>query len=242
MLNRLTNSLLVLLGMFIFFSEPCFGNDTNSVSLNYSLTNYSLSRASKIKERKWKVYSEFNNYRPWFRSKAFTLSAIKLGLEYNKDFRFGAEYYLQDNAATMHSYSGDNTFELREVRYLAAYFQYMFINNYRWEFGLPISLGFGKGIIREFDSKGDLVSQKTRSVFSASQIGISLQYNVNYWFGLNIGLGQRFAFTTDAEMRRYLTVSYYSLGVRIRIVKLAKTIFAHKKVKAEKQQYFNSRR
>ncbi len=195
----------------------------------------------EYKTKKWKMHTAVHNFRSFFNDQQFLFMGLKGGLEYNHNYRFGLMLLGQEEAVLLNDNDQDYDYELSEVAYLAGYGEYMLVNNYRWELGIPLSFGRGGGRLVTLDGEREPVGEPEEKRFNALQVGVYGQYNINYWLGFGLGAGQRAAFSQDVEVRDYLTSPYYTFGLKVNLGRLMKSVFAHKKVKAEKKLYFETR-
>ena len=196
----------------------------------------------EYKAKKWRMHTAIHNFRSWFSEEQFSFLGVKGGLEYKKRYRFGIMLLAQQEAVVFDDADPDVDYELSEVGYIAGYGEYMIVNNYRWELGIPVSFGRGGGRLITLDQQNEQIGEPEERVFSALQLGLYGQYNINYWLGVGLGAGHRKGFSGDIKVEDFVSAPYYTFGLKINLGRFLKSVFAHDKVKAEKKLYFESRK
>jgi hypothetical protein len=205
-------------------------------------TPFEKEYLEEYKAKKWRMHTAIHNFRSFLDDRQFSFFGLKGGLEYKKRYRFGLMLLGQQEAVMLNDQEEDRDYELSEVAYLAGYGEYMIINNYRWELGIPISFGRGGGRVVTLNQNEEQIGEPEELTFNALQMGLYGQYNINYWLGFGLGAGHRSGFSTDVKVRDFVSTPYYTFGLKINLGRLLKSVFAHEKVKAEKKLYFESRK
>lgn len=236
---------LVLSGIVACYSAhamvPSDGKEKAVFPVQDPYTPFEEKYLEEYKAKKWKMHTAIHNFRSFFNEEQFSFMGLKGGLEYDHNYRFGLMLLGQQEAVMLNDTDEDYDYELSQVAYLAGYGEYMLVNNYRWELGIPLSFGRGGGRLVTLDGEREPVGEPEERRFNAVQFGVYGQYNINYWLGFGLGAGQRAAFSQDVEVRDYLTSPYYTFGLKVNLGRLVKSVFAHDKVKAEKKLYFETR-
>lgn len=192
----------------------------------------------KYLNKKWKLHSSINNYRSVFNDREFSFNSFYGSVEFDRTYRMGLVVVGQERAVILNDNNENFNYELSEVGFLAVQGEYLIVNNYRWELAVPLIFGGGGGRLITLDRQGEWTGEEVEKRFRALQFGVYAQYNINYWLGFGVGAGHRWAFADDTRVEDYVTSTYYTFGFKFGLFRLMKSIFAHRKVKAEKELYF----
>ena len=169
-------------------------------------------------------------------------NSIRLGISYNKKYRMGLLISgLVDSVIIREDVPPDATFN--EINFLAlgGFFDFMIINNYRWELSVPIQLGYGFTRYKYLDEQKELIREEDGPYYFLSEVGIGLQYNINNWLGLDGGIGVRAVSAGDETLAEYTRGPYYNFGLRFNIGDFYQSLFKKEEVKAMKKRYFEAR-
>jgi hypothetical protein len=167
---------------------------------------------------------------------------IRLGIEYNKKYRMGLLISaMVDSVIIQEDLPEDATYNDVDFLAVGGFFEFMVINNYRWELSVPIQAGYGFANYKYLDQNKDALREEQGPYYFLTEVGISAQYNVNNWFGIGGGLGVRSVSAGDETLSDFSKGPYYNFGARFNIGGLYQSIFKKQEVIAMKERYFEAR-
>jgi hypothetical protein len=160
------------------------------------------------------------------------MNILKVGVQYRKNYKMGLYYGFSK------SY---NTYEPElpsvahyETRILAfgGYFEYVFIEDYRWYLGAPVSIGRGKAVGIAYDVNNDELPYNNweSDNFGIFSMGANGGFNINHWITLSGGLGYRFTNSANPNSKKNLRTLFYTYGLKVKFGHLLTTVFHHKDV------------
>ncbi|UTW66525.1 hypothetical protein KFE94_18045 [bacterium SCSIO 12643] len=171
------------------------------------------------------------------------INALRVGVQFKQRYKFGLQGFISRIYRT-------EPIEVPEVSYYntaivgyGAYFEYVFIENYRYYLGVPVTLsnawvtGNARDHSDERIEQYDWISNR----FGVFSLGTSGGYSVNYWLSVFAGLGYRFSFSKDQSQNDLLTTPFYSFGIRVQLGHFIKTVFKHQEVNKMKAIYFRDK-
>jgi hypothetical protein len=171
------------------------------------------------------------------------MNVLNLGFQLKKDYNFGMFFglsktyntYLPAEIAVSH-------YETNIFAY-GGYFEYVFLENYRWYFGVPISLGRGKVSGLAMDGNNKRISEYDweSANFGVFSMGVNSGLNLNHWLTFALGLGYRFTASANPETQDLLSTPFYTYGVKIKLGHFVTTTFHHKRVNKMKSIYFKDK-
>ncbi len=191
---------------------------------------------------KWKPVFSLLRYHSGFQRSSPTFNGFRLGMEYKSKLRFGLLFLGHDAPVDIETFEDGARRSLVYVFSVGGSAEMLIINNYRWELGVPYIIGAGVGLIEQYGIVERLVLNEDRVSFAYHQLGVRSQYNINYWLGVNVGIGYRVGISPDEELRNFMQNYYTSYGFRIRPSHLLKSIFHHKELVKYKQAFFQGER
>ena len=171
------------------------------------------------------------------------MNLLKLGLQYRKNYKFGLLLGIS-RPYRWYDHSVDNVdyFETN-ISAFGGFFEYVFIENYRWYVGFPATIGSarinGEAINRI--GENDPVNDFRSSRFGITSIGANGGYNINYWLSLTLGLGYRFTMNAVPEGKQRLSSPFYSYGVKFKLGHFTTSVFHKKRVNKMKSIYFREK-
>jgi hypothetical protein len=147
---------------------------------------------------------------------------IKLGLNHGKSVKYGIGY----NRLNTQVYRGFgiNTYEFH-LEYIAPYFEYSFFASNRWEIGIPIQLGVGRG----FYSSDELAVKDYRSsLLVLYEPMMNADYYFMRYFTVGIAIGYRLALYGGFKVPEKITSPTYAVRFNILLGKIYRDIRAKK--------------
>ena len=174
----------------------------------------------------------------------FQFLSLRLGVEYDKRFRYGVSFsFLADSFFVSEDIPENAAYNRINYFGIGGFWEFMVINNYRWEFSVPLKFGYGGFNYTYLDSAYQEINQeKDESYMLFLEIGAELQYNINNWLGLGVGVGVRSVAAGDQTIIKYTRGPYYSFGLRYSIGGFYNSVFHRKQVLENKEKYFEARR
>ena len=169
---------------------------------------------------------------------------IRIGVRFKKHYKFG---FLLSN---MRSISFDtpedpnvSSYQLKFNGY-GGYLEYVVLKNYRFEFSVPVSIASMQAEATAYNSSGFAVPKYDTSSqrFPVLSVGVYGAYSMNYWLAISAGVGYRWAFSESDYYNSLLSTPYYSLGLKLQIGNLYRSIFHKDQVLYMKSVYFRDRK
>lgn len=172
------------------------------------------------------------------------LNYYKFGVQFKKHYKTGLVLFGSRETPL----SGVETPEVAQfnlkVTGIGAYFEYVFIENYRFSVSSPLTLGYTRIKAKAYDDELNRISSfdKKSGYYGFMSIGATATMSINYWLVLSTGFGYRQVFAASSTNSGYLSSPYYSVGFKIRVGNLWRTMFHHKEVLRMKSVYFRDKR
>jgi hypothetical protein len=201
--------------------------------------------------KKPRFFLQYDRYNSFVSEKGANISGLKAGLEFGKKFRFGIGIYnlvsdvIEYKKLTPEQAAdapADTVKAQLKMGYVPLCFEYIFYDKNRWQFGLPVHLGFGETYFNYFDKAGKTQRIKGQNVV-LTDIVISGQFKVVKWVGLGAGIGVRMMLVDNPDINRDFNSPLYNIRLKIFLGEIYRSVFPHglcgKKNKAAEQQETN---
>lgn len=141
------------------------------------------------------------------------MTGVKLGLKFGNTFAAGVGYnyisdYIFDKSKSIinqNPFSAD--LAQLKLQYVACYAEYQFYNTRRWEFCIPVQLGFGKAFYQYYRS-GSVTNRSFVFIYEPSMNGT---YKLFDWFGFGANVGYRIMFKNNKRISQHFTSPIYVL-------------------------------
>lgn len=174
----------------------------------------------------------------------FQFNSIRIGVEHNKKYRFGLllssladSFVVTQDLPDFASYNSISFFGF------GGFWDFMVINNYRWEMSVPLEFGYGGFEYSYLDENHiEIPETDEMSYMMFLEIGTQLQYNFNNWLGFAIGGGVRTVAAGDRTIIEYTRGPFYTIGTRFLPGKFYQSVFHRKRVQETKKKYFEARK
>lgn len=186
-----------------------------------------------------------NHYTAFFGQSA-NFWGVKLGLEMYKKYRVGiGGYYMPrkvDMAPLLEQGATDSTYQKFRMHYYTAFFEWVFVKNFRWELAMPVSLGYGRAEVQQWipgrneNVMGRWVEGKDLNEFVATW-SVNAHYKIFSWVGVGLGLGWRQIVTPNQEIQQGFSGVILSYKVKLFVGDLYKSFFKPHKILEEKGDY-----
>jgi hypothetical protein len=186
-----------------------------------------------------------NHYTAFF-GQSTNFWGLKLGLELMQSYRMGfGGYYMPRKVAMrpiLEENATDSTYRKFRMHYYTAFFEWVFIKNFRWELSLPVSAGYGRAEVeqwipgRDETFLGRWVKGKDIEEFVAS-VSVNAHYKIFSWVGVGLGLGWRQIVSPDQQIQQDFSGVILSYKVKLFPGHLYKSLFKKEKILEEKGDY-----
>jgi hypothetical protein len=144
------------------------------------------------------------------------IKGVKLGLSYNKIFKFGIGYSWMKSKIT--SIYDNDSVNLR-LNYILAYVDYTFYQTKYWDFSLPIQMGIGL-----LDYKTNDKIRKARSGVAFYEPSMAFDYKFLKYFSAGVGFGYRLAIKNREPITERFTSPIYTIRFKIEFGKMYKDV------------------
>lgn len=173
---------------------------------------------------------------------------LKVGLEFKQKYRMGfGGYYMPKKVAmtpVLETGAIDSTYRKFRMHYYTAFFEWVFIKNFRWELAMPVSLGYGRAEVERWEivRRGDTeisrgwVPGKDINEFVATW-SVNAHYKIFSWVGVGLGLGWRQIVTPNEQIQQGFSGVILSYKVKLFPGHLYKSLFKREKILEEKGDY-----
>jgi hypothetical protein len=183
--------------------------------------------------RKPKFFLQFDRFNSIVAHEGADMSGLKAGLEFGRKYRFGIGLYnLKSDVieykrltpAQAADAPADTVKAQLNMGYVPLCFEYIFYDKGKWQFGIPVHLGFGQTYFEYFNSKGETKKIKDQNVV-LTDVVISGQYKVFRWVGIGAGLGFRKMLVDNPAIERNFNSPLYNIRLKIFLGEIYRTIF-----------------
>lgn len=195
---------------FILLSSNSFSQEVNNIS----------SARLELQNKPRFLLGGDNNF-SLLNDEPVRITGIRYGFDYGKIKLYEGFYYLQKAILKSNENilnPGDTSTQKVSFSYLSTTVEYVFYENNKWEFTVPIKLGFGTGIKNTF--LGDSIVKIEKPLFIPAELSVMGLYKLTPWAGVSAGLGYRISLYNTNEFDG----SFYSFGIKIFLGKLYRTI------------------
>jgi hypothetical protein len=171
------------------------------------------------------------------------INTFRVGFQFKQHYKVGLQGFVSKTYQT-------ESVDVPEVEYYntavvgyGAYFEYVFIENYRFYLGAPFSISQGWVRGEAINNNGKRASEYDwmTNKFGIISVGGTGGYSINYWLSVSAGLGYRFSFSNDRAENKLLTTPFYSFGIRVQFGHFITTVFKHQEVNKMKAIYFRDK-
>ncbi|RSK31774.1 hypothetical protein [Hymenobacter metallilatus] len=165
------------------------------------------------------------------------INGVKGGIEWRGRWRAGLGVYrlsggVPTRAVQPAGFPAGTRDEVR-FRYLAAYGEYVFIGNPRWELSTPLQLGIGSYYTKySFPDGGVLRTNK--QVLYLAEPSVAAHYRVFRWVGLGAGTGYRQVFASGQQPEDQISGFIFFGRVKLFLGDLLKVVRGHERLFSQK--------
>ncbi len=180
-----------------------------------------------------RFFLQLDRYNSFVANEGADMSGIKAGLEFGKKYRFGIGIYnLKSDIIEYKQLTPQQAAEAPadtvkaqlNMGYVPLCFEYIFYDHNRWQFGIPIHLGFGGTYFSYFDKAGNTKRIKGQNVM-LTDVVISGQYKVFRWVGIGAGVGFRKMLVDNPAIQRNFNSPLYNIRLKIFLGEIYRTVF-----------------
>jgi hypothetical protein len=156
---------------------------------------------------------------------------IKIGLSFNKRVRIGIGYnYMSSDLTQPFSFtdkSGITQAVLMhmKLRYVSAYFEYVYFKNKHWEFSMPLQIGLGNSLY-EYTFENRTWKRDNEPIVLYEPM-VETEYFILPWLGLEADVGLRLMLKNNRAIGKEFNSPMYAFGAFIAWDELYKAIFPH---------------
>jgi hypothetical protein len=167
--------------------------------------------------------------------KGATTSEIRSGLDFRKTVRLGVGYawvvsdIVENKTVTLES--GKDSIVPAELRlqFVTLSAEYSFFDNERWQVTVPVMIGYGTSYFRFNERVNDEYKKQKTDKNPVAIFGptMTVTYKLVKWVGVSAGVGYRFMFKDEDEVKERLSSPIYSIKARIFFDEIYKSVFPH---------------
>lgn len=180
-----------------------------------------------------RFFLQFDRYNSVVANEGADMSGLKAGLEFGRKYRFGIGLYnLKSDIieykkltpAQAAEAPADTVKAQLNMGYVPLCFEYIFYDKGKWQFGIPIHLGFGETYFEYFDKSGDRKKIKDHNVV-LTDVVVSGQYKILKWVGVGAGFGFRKMLVDNPSIQRNFNSPLYNIRLKIFLGEVYRTVF-----------------
>ena len=141
-------------------------------------------------------------------------AGVKIGLQFAEKLSFGIGYnQLWSPLSTTIFQNGLETKVDLGFHNVSPYVEYVFFRDNKWELSIPVQIGLGSSY---YSNSSGVGAEKLRKEFVMSyEPAITFQYRLFKYFGAGFGIGYRFMFVPNDQLKEKFTSPVYIFKTRI---------------------------
>jgi len=161
-------------------------------------------------QEKPKFYIGFDNKNSFISNRSGWFIGAKVGLEYNKIFRYGIGFYGLYNKTYAKYINGiKKSEEYLSFNYASIFAEYIFKSSKKYEYSLPINLGFGYSWLGDFQTS----AERQFVILYEAQLN-GLYYPISF-FGVGAGVGYRIMLLNNKKIDEQFSAPIYNIKFKI---------------------------
>ncbi len=190
-------------------------------TLNLGYAQFSDSLHKAFTGRKSFDFS-FDSRNSFMDNNRLSVHSIKVGISFGKKIAIGGGFAWLNANTPVYSKHVFYDNELKRdtelnrqlsLRYLCYYFNYIYYQSKRWEFSIPMQIGFGK-LGYTYEYKG-LNKRDEEGYCFLYEPQVNVKFKVFRWFGVKGDIGYRFLFQNNNFIKNKFNSPLISFGVFI---------------------------
>ena len=178
------------------------------------------------------IFFRFDNRYSFVSDSLSKVTGFKFGIDYNQRVRIGAgnhrlvspftkKFYVDSSGVTI-----DSVNAVLRMSYIAFFYEYVFMKSKKWEFSIPVQIGFG-------NSSYDYIYQnraykKQKNPVLVFETNIEGHYKVLRYLGIGGGTGLRLMLVKNKEIEENFNSPIYILKIKLFLGEIYKDIFKKK--------------
>ncbi len=187
---------------------------------------------------KTKLILHFDSRRSVVLDRNSKITGIRAGLQFAGRWRSGlGTYFLRPpiritgvvNAGTEEA---DTVTAEIKFSYLSVFAEYVWLQNRKWEFSVPLTFGVGSTRLQYVADQGKLTTLK-RIPISLVELSVNGHYKFFSWLGLGAGFGYRKTLTGRPIIEQAFDAPFYIIKIKIFLGPVYDAIFKKEKVSEE---------
>lgn len=173
-----------------------------------------------------KIIVGFDSRRSFISSRDVSIFGVRAGFDLAPKVRMGFGLYglstpFYRNFITYNDSTCLDTIQGRlQFGYMSVFWEYVLLQNRRWEFSAPIHIGIGASEFRGVD--------QTRNPVGVTEVSIQGQYKILTWFGLGAGVGYRVLMPRNQAVTENFNAPLYAIRMKLFIGELYDSVFKGK--------------
>ena len=159
------------------------------------------------------------------------IEGFKFGLSYNDRFKLGIGLYrLTAYTKLTEAIAKDTVKADLHFNYFSSFVEYAFYQSAksRWQFSVPVYLGFGSSYLDYTDARGEYFREKERLVILLES-ALEGNYKIYNWLGIGFGAGLRVMLLSNHILDKNFTEPIYQLGIRMFPNEIYSSVFSEKR-------------
>lgn len=187
-----------------------------------------------IKKDSQKIPSFFialDSHNSFIATKPAGIEGFKFGLSYNDRFKLGVGLYRLASSMKITEIIVNDTINTDlHFNYFNSFVEYVFYQplHSKWQFSVPVYLGFGSSYLDYTNVSGEYVREKERLVILLES-AIEGDYKIYKWFGIGFGAGLRVMLKSNQEIDKNFTEPIYQFGIKIFPDEIYSSVFSEKR-------------
>lgn len=179
-----------------------------------------------------KFMCRFDNKNSFITNYHANIYGFKIGVDFDETFKIGGGFHVLEGTRTGYKIietpgiANDTVAKRLRMYYLGYFAEYVFYRSKKWEFDLPMLIGYGFARY-EYTHNGRLQSENN-SMIILYETCVEGQYRFLKYFGLGAGVGYRLVLYKSSQIKERLTAPIYVVSLKIFFGDLYRAVFKKK--------------
>ncbi len=149
-------------------------------------------------------------------------TGIKTGVQFRQRWRTGVGFFFNRKEQVVENINSDNftgitVREQTRFYYGTLFAEFIAFKKVRWEITVPMHLGFGGAVTRYFDETTQARLGHKGTFIMLSEVTPTVSFRFCRWVGVGAGLGYRFIFNRNKDLRKAYDAPIAMLRVKVYI-------------------------